>query len=218
MPSKRHFVHGALAVDWMLSLLHFLEHLPFMLQAAWGKPKSPHSSWQHIATNSMRYSGFTQITYLSFRKTSRQIAITLGLISEDSVDANDLVFMREIVKRWLVSPLKDLADVHKDEPEKATWLLVFDGVEDPDILNEFWPYDGPGSVLITSRSPFSWTSALPLRPFTSDEATEYLLKITGREASEEARKAVVDVSRRLGGPTSSTNTNGRYHTAQAAFL
>lgn len=129
----------------------------------------------------------------------KTIAIKLGLISEDSVDANDLVFMREIVKRWLVTPLKDLSDDPKDEPTKATWLLVFDGVEDPDVLNEFWPYDGPGSVLITSRSPFSWTTSLPLKPFTSDEATEFLLKITRREASEEARKAVIEVTRRLGG-------------------
>jgi hypothetical protein len=129
----------------------------------------------------------------------KTIATTLGLISEDSVDANDLVFMREIVKRWLVRPLKDLADDYRDDPEKATWLLVFDGVEDPDILNEFWPYDGPGSVLITSRSPFSWTSSLPLRPFTSDEATGFLLKLTGIEASAEARKAVIEVSQRLGG-------------------
>ncbi|ERF72851.1 hypothetical protein EPUS_04286 [Endocarpon pusillum Z07020] len=128
----------------------------------------------------------------------KTIAINLGLISEDSVDANDLVFIREIVKRWLVTPLKDLSDDPKGEPTKATWLLVFDGVEDPDVLNDFWPYDGPGSVPITSRSPFSWTTSLPLKPFTSDEATEFLLKITRREASEEARKEVIEIIRRLG--------------------
>jgi hypothetical protein len=173
----------------------------FAIYASGGMGKTQVAA-QFVATHRYEFDAIFWVRADHISKLSQDfktIAITLGLISEDSVDANDPVFMREIVKRWLVTPLKDLADFHKDEPEKATWLLVFDGVEDPDILNEFWPYDGPGSVLITSRSPFSWTSSLPLRPFTSNEATGFLLKITGREASEEAQKAVMEVSRRLGG-------------------
>lgn len=175
----------------------------FAIYASGGMGKTQLAA-QFVATHRKEFDAIFWVHADHVSKLSQDfktIAITLGLISEDSVDANDLVFMREIVKRWLVTPLKDLADAQGDESEKekATWLLVFDGVEDPDILNDFWPYDGPGAVLITSRSPFSWPSSLPLRPFTSDEATDFLLKLTGREASDEARKAATDVSRQLGG-------------------
>jgi hypothetical protein len=193
----------------------------FAIYASGGMGKTQVAA-QFVATHRKEFDAIFWVHADHISKLSQDfktIAITLGLISEDSVDANDLVFMREIVKRWLVTPLKDLADVSKDEPEKATWLLVFDGVEDPDILNEFWPYDGPGSVLITSRSPFSWTSSIPLRPFTSDEATGFLLKITGREASEEARRAVITVSQRLGGlPLALTQMAGIILHKQLSFV
>lgn len=127
------------------------------------------------------------------------IAIELELVEENSADARDLTFTRDIVKRWLVNPLKDLRDLDKPNPPLASWLLVYDGVEDPTILNEFWPYNGPGSVLITSRSPFSWTASVQLAPFTEQEAIAFLLKLTGEEASDEQRKAVGKVNHQLGG-------------------
>ena len=97
-----------------------------------------------------------------------------------------------------MNPLRDLKDSDKEDAPKASWLLVFDGVEDPSVLDEFWPYNGPGSVLITSRSPFSWTASIRLNPFTTEGAVQFLLKLTRREASEEQQQAVGDVSEHLG--------------------
>jgi hypothetical protein len=77
--------------------------------------------------------------------------------------------------------------------------LIYDGVQDPDILNDYWPYDGPGSILITSRNPFSWTKSLPLKQFTSDEAIAFLLKLTNRKLSDVDQESVTNVSSRLGG-------------------
>lgn len=129
----------------------------------------------------------------------KEIAIELGLVQEDSADARDLVFVRNVVKRWLINPIRRLQDIEKANPSKATWLLVFDGVEDPRVLNDYWPYDGPGSILISSRSPFSWTASLQLAPFTEREAIDFLLRLTQQEASEEQRLAVGKVNDQLGG-------------------
>ena len=127
----------------------------------------------------------------------QRIARLLDLIPEGSADANDLIYTREIVKRWLVNPRA--RDSDRKSGRVISWLLIYDGVRDPDILNDYWPYDGPGSVLITSRNPFSWTKSLPLKPFTSDEAIAFLLKLTNRKLSDVDQESVINVSSRLGG-------------------
>lgn len=124
------------------------------------------------------------------------IALQLGLVSKDSIDSKDLTYTRELVKRWLVEPLKNLRDKNS---ELASWLLVYDGVEISKTINEFWPYDGPGSVLATSRNPFTWTISWPLIPFTATEATDFLLQLTRRQGDAATRAAVAAVSQRLGG-------------------
>lgn len=123
-------------------------------------------------------------------------ALKLGLVADGTVEARDQNYTRDLVKRWLVDPLKDLKD--KDS-ERASWLLIYDSVDDSSIINDFWPYDGPGSILITSRDPFAWMKPLSLLPFSTSEATDYLLSLTRREKSSEARGNVEDVSQKLGG-------------------
>lgn len=125
-----------------------------------------------------------------------EIALKLGLVSEGSADARDYTYTRELVKRWLVEPLKN---VKNKESDLASWLLVYDGIEVSKTINDYWPYDGPGSVLITSRNPFSWTTCWSLVPFTPAEATDFLLKVTGRKGDAPTRAAVEAVSQRLGG-------------------
>ena len=129
----------------------------------------------------------------------KDMAIRLGLVAKDSPDATDLAFTRDVLKRWLVNPVKVPQGVSKTETGKASWLLVFDGVVDGDDLNEFWPYDGPGSILITSRNPHSWTKSLPLMPFSVEEATNYLLHITGRDDIPQERSSAAAIAERLGG-------------------
>ncbi|UKZ69034.1 uncharacterized protein TrAtP1_010047 [Trichoderma atroviride] len=77
-----------------------------------------------------------------------QISTKLGL--EDT--SSDLAASHSIVMNWLSKPLK-----RRSEPETrenlAQWLIIFENVDNLDVLSEFWPGLGRGSVLVTSRDP-----------------------------------------------------------------
>lgn len=123
-----------------------------------------------------------------------EIALKLGLVEKDTSDARDYGYTREVVKRWLLNPRMQLQD---EKSPLANWLLVYDNVEDPKLINKFWPYDGPGSVLVTSRSPFSWAISWLLIPFHFEESKEFLLYLTGRDEIKD--EEAVAVSDKLGG-------------------
>jgi len=130
----------------------------------------------------------------------RDLAIGLGLVAAGSRDAMDLNYTKDVLKRWLANPQKNRSHEGEDVQEKASWLLVFDGVEDGEVLNGFWPYNGPGSVLITSRNPYSWSASLELKPFNISEATHYLFRVVGKEQSSGHEvAAATTISNRLGG-------------------
>jgi tetratricopeptide (TPR) repeat protein len=65
------------------------------------------------------------------------------------------------------------------------WLLVFDSAESPEVVQPFFPTNGPGEILITSRNP-DWAGiARPLEVmvFDRDESIE-LLRRRGPEIDE----------------------------------
>lgn len=153
------------------------------------------------------------------------IATKLRLVLEDSVDAQDPVVVRELVKGWLSNPVQTYKQ-QENEPKLASWLLIFDNVDDPDILDEFWPFDytGAGALLITSRDPLAKTyiysdnSGLTLPPFTTDEATSFLLKLTRREREEAERVSGGAVAERLGGlPLALTQMAGVIERRELSF-
>ncbi|WP_405479487.1 FxSxx-COOH system tetratricopeptide repeat protein [Streptomyces sp. NBC_00009] len=61
------------------------------------------------------------------------------------------------------------------EPFK-NWLLIFDNAEDPDSVREFFPTNGPGRILVTSRNSQWASSARPLEidVFTRPESRSLL--------------------------------------------
>jgi hypothetical protein len=130
----------------------------------------------------------------------KDLAISLGLVAADSRNAKDLDYTKDVLKRWLVNPRKDRSREGGKNSGLASWLLVFDGVEDGEVLNGFWPYNGPGSVLITSRNPYSWSASLELKPFNISEATQYLFRVAGKEPSPGPEMtAATTIANRLGG-------------------
>ena len=116
-----------------------------------------------------------------------QIALELGLVNADSVDARDPVVTRDLVKGWLANPLKTADPTDVGATLHASWLLVFDNADFPEELEEYWPLDGPGCVLFTSRDPLAKhsnylaTNGLDLKPFGIDEGKRFLAKLTMKE-------------------------------------
>jgi tetratricopeptide (TPR) repeat protein len=68
----------------------------------------------------------------------------------------------------------------------SRWLLVFDAAESPDVVRPFFPNNGPGEVLITSRNP-DWAGIarpLEITVFSRDESVE-LLRRRGPDIADE---------------------------------
>jgi hypothetical protein len=133
-------------------------------------------------------------------------AVSLGLIDADSMDARDQVLARDAVLGWLANPLKEYKQLDDQRSEEASWFLVFDNVDNPDILDDYWPADSAGSVLITSRDPlaksyfYSRSDGIALPPLDNSEATKLLLNLTGRRRlTVDERKAATAVAEILGG-------------------
>ncbi|NEA98398.1 tetratricopeptide repeat protein [Streptomyces sp. SID13726] len=61
------------------------------------------------------------------------------------------------------------------EPDKS-WLLVFDNAETPETVRDFFPTNGPGRILVTSRNAQWATAARPLEVdvFTRAESRQLL--------------------------------------------
>jgi hypothetical protein len=132
------------------------------------------------------------------------IAISLGLVNPDSVDARDHILTRDLVLGWLAKPLKSYKQLDKAN-EEASWLLIFDNADNPEILNSFWPIDSSGAVLITSRDPLAKTyiysqgGGMMLPPLQAQEATKFLLGMTGRTNDLDEHDSGYAVATTLGG-------------------
>lgn len=113
-------------------------------------------------------------------------AVVLGLVPADSPDVRDHIMMRDLLSGWLANPVKSYQRLEDERVEEATWLLVFDNVDNPDALDDYWPADSSGSVLITSRDPlvktylYSRRGGITLQPLDILDATNLLLTLTGR--------------------------------------
>ncbi|KAF2007619.1 hypothetical protein P154DRAFT_569485 [Amniculicola lignicola CBS 123094] len=110
-----------------------------------------------------------------------KFAVELGLT--DPEDANDQVISVNLVKGWLANVVKGLYPVNEISIQEADWLLIFDNVDNPEDLEEFWPLE-KGSILITSWDPFAKAnpymvmSEIDLDPFSEEDAARFLMRLT----------------------------------------
>lgn len=132
----------------------------------------------------------------------REIALKLGIIAKAT--AQDLPAIRETLLAWLANPLKSYEHMDHVKPERASWLIVFDNVEQAGTLEDFWPKEAAGSVLVTCRNPLVKNSiylrnAGAIVPELSiEEGTSLLLRLTGRGSDVDDVKLAPEVVRTLG--------------------
>ncbi|KAI1669670.1 Tetratricopeptide repeat [Pyrenophora tritici-repentis] len=130
-----------------------------------------------------------------------KIAQELGLQPED--DAQDLAASRDVVIGWLANPRRTAADPESPHNE-VNWLLVFDNVDNQDVLSDYWPKTGRGSVLVTSRDPFARYGlhtkfGLDLAPLSKEESTTLIQQLTMVKADQAQQGALFEIAEKLGG-------------------
>ena len=127
-----------------------------------------------------------------------QIAVKLRL--ETKENAKDPVASREMVKGWLAEPFQDF-QIHQGK--QMSWILFFDGADKPDIVYDFWPYDGQGSVVVTSRDPMAGSNfyfgetGIKLDTLGEEDAVALFRKLLNPETSPESYQVLLEVARKL---------------------
>ncbi|KAK0646749.1 hypothetical protein B0T16DRAFT_169053 [Cercophora newfieldiana] len=113
---------------------------------------------------------------IDFDLSFSSIAASMGLTGADQ--NGDHLKNRQLVMKWL-------------QRTKHDWLVVFDNVENPTLLNVCWPSGPHGSILVTSRNdmphgPNEGTTRID--PFTATEGLEYLLRIISRKTYDKEER------------------------------
>jgi NB-ARC domain len=146
----------------------------------------------------------------------------------DSSDSKDLQLAVQAFLGWLSRPVRSYSVPYSDKiREDVSWLLIFDNVNDLDVLAEFWPGEGTGSIIITSRNQMAKrdiqghkvTDGIDLKPLSDAESAEMvqlLTKALPQDGQEEALKEVVIL---LGGlPLLITSMTGAMHRLGLSYV
>ncbi|KAJ4251080.1 hypothetical protein NW762_011731 [Fusarium torreyae] len=128
------------------------------------------------------------------------IAVRLGLEDDNSLD---ITASCDIVMGWLAKPLRDSSQ--PDDPRNyVNWLLIFDNVDNLDVLADYWPKLGFGSVMVTSRDPNARQNiyihhGLHLPPLTNSETEGLMQQLTNVMADGLQREALAKIAEDLAG-------------------
>ncbi len=105
------------------------------------------------------------------------------LSSRSKFGARDMIASRDLVRKWLSSTS---TPAYSDSPftKRIRWLMIFDNVEEPDLLQEIWPWGGSGHVLITSqhrltkRTNFFGQHGIQIEPLDKHLSVQFLRQMT----------------------------------------
>lgn len=128
-----------------------------------------------------------------------RIAYRLGLEDE----SGDIAASCGVVHGWLTNPMRNTAE--PDSPEnKVNWLIIFDNVDNADVLPDYWPKTGRGSVLVTSRDPWARhndfiQNGVDLPPLSTTESAAMMQRLTHVSAGGSQQGALLAIAERLGG-------------------
>jgi NB-ARC domain len=133
-----------------------------------------------------------------------EIAQELALLSE-SESQNDVVATREIVKCWFSESVWPSVDSETVLETEVSWLVIFDNADDPDLLNDYWPAAGHGSILVTSRDPWAKKNmyansvGFDLPPMPNHEAGTFLHELSDRTGETGSLELCTQITGMLGG-------------------
>lgn len=118
--------------------------------------------------------------------------------------SHDSVVNLNFIQSWLDEPVRKRKREDIDRSAEVHWLLIFDGVVDFDALFDYWPRNGKGSVLMTSRNT-TWTSDLTpmkrlvLESLTPRDSVELLQDVAYLITDDTDNGALSAITERLGG-------------------
>ena len=129
-----------------------------------------------------------------------QAAIQLGL--EDKETMKDTAASRGIFKSWLADPIQWNSQF---DVKQVKWLIVFDNADAPDVImnHDFWPRDGNGSVLITSRDPMSRSktffgeTGVDLNTLPTVDAATLLRSLSNRQSEPDSQRLSLEIAEKL---------------------
>lgn len=127
-------------------------------------------------------------TQIKFTQTLAKFALKLGISKAEGME-DDYQSIQK-VRDWL-------------NVSGKTFLLIFDNVEDHDMLEQIWPASTKGSVIITCRSKSlafkRTTEVVDLGCFTAETGLEVLYSLTGRQPlNEDDAAAATELCELLG--------------------
>jgi hypothetical protein len=96
-------------------------------------------------------------------------------------------------------------------------LIIYDNVEDPALLQDYWPQSSSGSIIVTTTSQVvahrfaSVETTIEIEPFSGATGTELLLKVAAADSSvAEEREAAMSIADSLGNLPLALDLVGNY--------
>lgn len=134
-------------------------------------------------------------------KDIAKISVRLGI--QDPSDPHNTIVNKGLALGWLTNPFK-VVNAHTDTSASvpATWLLIFDNADDPDILLPYKEIADKGAILITSRNPLAKKAFSPstvtvdLKTFDNNDAGRLLQQLTHMKGHDDEAELI---GSRLGG-------------------
>ncbi|KAK1775513.1 tetratricopeptide repeat domain-containing protein [Copromyces sp. CBS 386.78] len=129
-----------------------------------------------------------------------QIAVRLGI--QDPNEPDDKIINRGLALEWLLDPFRVEYTADGQVKVSASWLVIFDNADDPDLLAPYRDVANSGAVLLTSRSPLAKSAFsdravdISIQPFSSKESAKFLQKITGVDGRHDEAE---EIGTKLGG-------------------
>ncbi len=77
-------------------------------------------------------------------------------------------------------------------------MLVFDNIEDPALLDPYWPKGAKGTVIVTTRNPevarLYPAFKIEVQPFSNEDSRRFLVKIVYEDADEDSDLSSADIT------------------------